>query len=322
MLLPLPDPAPNPPGAVQVAGFPDGWVPIMGRGVRGPASRACGRAPCGEPPDDGLSPAFHPPEKGRWQTVDADPGFLDTEHEKAAAARSAAEAASTALAATGAYLMPPADVLTWLGADASSWGQFSAHWEDLAEDRYAARLGTRRLRRYGHFSLSPATGELRLLPHSAFVQPDDTNPLYESVNRHFDPLTGAFEADPVLRRVLGLLGRLAGTLDTAERWSVKVHPFRVVATAEGGGAPTPEGRHRDGVTLVSSLLVGRDNAAGGASTVYSPDGDEILSATLREPASLLVSDDRGTLHGVSPIRPVDAALPAHRDVLVTTLTPG
>nr|WP_258050304.1 2OG-Fe dioxygenase family protein [Streptomyces finlayi] len=30
----------------------------------------------------------------------------------------------------------------------------------------------------------------------------------------------------------------------------------------------------------------------------------------------------GTLHAVSPVRPVDAARPAHRDVLVTTFTPG
>ncbi|MDQ0840951.1 2OG-Fe dioxygenase family protein [Streptomyces sp. V1I6] len=254
--------------------------------------------------------------------MDTDTGFLEPANENAAAARSAEEAARSALAGTGAYLMPPADVLTCLGADASSWAHFAAHWQDLTEDEYAARRGTRRLRRYGHFSLSPVTGELRLLPHSVFVQPDNTNPLYESVDRHFDPLTGAFVADPVLRRILGLLGRVAGALDVAERWSVKVHPFRVVATAEGGGEPTPEGRHRDGVTLVSSLLIGRDNATGGESTVYGLEGDEVLSATLREPASLLVSDDRATLHGVSPIRPVDTALPAHRDVLVTTLTPG
>ncbi|MGX1501860.1 UNVERIFIED_CONTAM: hypothetical protein RKD43_000485 [Streptomyces graminofaciens] len=254
--------------------------------------------------------------------MDTDTGFLDPAQENAAAARSAEEAARAALAGTGAHLMPPADVLTCLGADASSWAHFAAHREDLSEDAYAARLGTRRLRRYGHFSLSPATGELRLLPHSAFVQPDNTNPLYESVDRHFDPLTGAFVADPVLRRILGLLGRLVGALEAAEWWSVRVHPFRVLATAQGGGEPTPEGMHRDGVTLVSSLLVGRDNATGGESTVCSPDGDDILSATLCEPASLLVSDDRGTLHGVSPVRPVDAALPARRDVLVTTLTPG
>ncbi|MGW0751556.1 2OG-Fe dioxygenase family protein [Streptomyces sp. NPDC002587] len=251
--------------------------------------------------------------------MDTDPGILGPADENAAAAE---EAARAALAGTGAYLMPPADVLACLGADTSSWAHFAAHWQDLTEDEYAARRGTHRLRRYGHFSLSSVTGELRLLPHAVFVQPGNSNPLYESVDRHFDPLTNGFVADPVLRRVIGLLGRVAATLDLAEWWSVKVHPFRVVATAERRGEPTPEGRHRDGVTLVSALFIGRDNAIGGKSTVYTPEGDEILSVTLREPTSLLVSDDRGTLHAVSPVRPVDAARPAHRDVLVTTLTPG
>ncbi|WP_245171493.1 2OG-Fe dioxygenase family protein [Streptomyces decoyicus] len=52
------------------------------------------------------------------------------------------------------------------------------------------------------------------------------------------------------------------------------------------------------------------------------DGPELLSATLDEPASLLLSDDRHTLHGVSPIRPLNPSRPARRDVLVTTLTPA
>ncbi|MEW2634123.1 2OG-Fe dioxygenase family protein [Streptomyces sp. NPDC048389] len=239
-----------------------------------------------------------------------------------AAARTAEETARAALAGEGVHLMPPADVLACTGTDESAWARFTTHWDDLYEDEYAARRGTCRLRRYGHFSFMPATGELRLLPHTGFVQPGGTNPLYERVDRRFEPLTGAFVADPVLRALIGVLGRTAGALDTAERWSVKVHPFRVLATADGSGEPTPEGRHRDGVTLVSSLLVGRDNATGGESTVYGPEGEEMLSVTLDEPASLLLSDDRGTLHEVSPVRPSDAGAPARRDVLVTTLTPG
>ncbi|MFJ8074276.1 2OG-Fe dioxygenase family protein [Streptomyces sp. NPDC096176] len=253
--------------------------------------------------------------------MDSDTDILAAAADAAARTGRAVDAARRALAATGVYLMPPDDVLACVGADAPSWARFAAHWEDLSEDEYAARCGTRRLRRYGHFLLAPATGELKLLPHEVFVQPDNTNPLYETVDRHFEPLTGAFTADPVLRSVLALLGRTAGALHSPQWWSVKVHPFRVIATEDDKGEPTPEGRHRDGVTLVSSLLIGRGNATGGESTVYSPEGDEVLSATMHEPASLLLSDDRATLHGVSPIRPVDAGLPAYRDVLVTTLTP-
>ncbi|MFH8796974.1 2OG-Fe dioxygenase family protein [Streptomyces sp. NPDC017941] len=84
--------------------------------------------------------------------------------------------------------------------------------------------------------------------------------------------------------------------------------------------PTPEGRHKDGVTLVSSMLIGRENVTGGRSTVYDADGREIAATTLSEPATLLLSDDRATWHAVSPVRPQDTAGPGHRDVLVTTLT--
>ncbi|MEU6328585.1 2OG-Fe dioxygenase family protein [Streptomyces sp. NPDC047049] len=160
------------------------------------------------------------------------------------------------------------------------------------------------------------------LPDTAFVQPDRTNPLHTDVDRHFEPLTDAFAADPLMHAVVSLLGRVAGALDGTPHWIVKVHPFRVVATAGRAGQPTPEGRHRDGVTLVSSLLVDRGNATGGRSTVFAADGSAPLAATLDQPAGLLLSDDRSTLHEVSPIRPLVPARPAHRDVLVATLTPA
>ncbi|MBB1246787.1 2OG-Fe dioxygenase family protein, partial [Streptomyces durbertensis] len=195
------------------------------------------------------------------------------------------------------------------------------HWDDLVVDRYAAAGGTRRLRRYGTFTLT-GDAELRPRSHGTFVQPDDTNPLYVDVERRFDPLTGAFVADPVFRKLVGLLGALARGLDARDEWVVQVHPFRVIAAGGQDGQPTPEGRHKDGVTLVTSMLVGRENAAGGRSAVYDDSGGApLLAATLDEPGALLLGDDRRTEHEVSPIRPRDPASPARRDVLVTTLLP-
>lgn len=89
------------------------------------------------------------------------------------------------------------------------WTRFAAHWDDLTPDRYAAELGTRRLRRFGHFLFSPADGVVTPMAHSAFVQPEDSNPLYVEQDRHFEPLTDAFAKDPLLERILRLLGRLA-----------------------------------------------------------------------------------------------------------------
>jgi hypothetical protein len=226
------------------------------------------------------------------------------------------------LTTVGAALMRPAELNAFLGIDDSAWTQFAAHWEDLASDPYAAELGTQRLRRYGHFLFHPADGTLEPTTHSAFVQPEDSNPLYIGTDRHFEPLTDAFAKDPLLQQILRLLGRLATALDDAAQWAAKVTPFRVLATADDAGQPTPEGMHRDGVTLVTSLLIDRRNALGGESTVTDMAGQPIFATTLTEPGTLLLGDDRRTLHGVAPIRPRDPSLPAQRDVLVVTFAPS
>jgi hypothetical protein len=226
------------------------------------------------------------------------------------------------LTQVGAYLMQPAELNACLGIEASAWTRFAAHWQDLAPDPYAAKLGTTRLRRYGHFLFSPAGGTFKPMPHDVFVQPEDSNPLYVATDRRFEPLTDAFAKEPLLEAILSLLGRLATALDDQPEWSAKVTPFRVLASTDDEGQPTPEGMHRDGVTLVTSLLIGRRNALAGESMVTDLDGRRLLATTLQEPGTLLLGDDRRTLHGVSPIRPRDPRQPAQRDVLVITFAPS
>lgn len=226
------------------------------------------------------------------------------------------------LTTVGTYLMAPAELNARLGAGPKAWAEFDRHWNHLAADTYAAALGTKRLRRYGHYLFTPDDGRMEPTTHDAFVQPEDSNPLYVGRERHFEPLTAGFAAEPLLHGYLSLLGEFAVLLDDAARWSVKVTPFRVLASADDGGDPTPEGLHRDGVTLVTSLLIGRDNAQGGESSVYDMAGRHLLSVILDEPATLLLGDDRRSLHGVSPIRPRDPARSARRDVLVVTFAPS
>ncbi|MGW0537432.1 2OG-Fe dioxygenase family protein [Streptomyces sp. NPDC003032] len=229
------------------------------------------------------------------------------------------QAAREAVAGRGWHLMPPAAASQCVSAGSSVWERFAAHWEDLVTDPYAAEKGTRRLRRYGQFLLSRG-GEVAPLGHQAFVQPEDSNPLYVGVERRFEPLTEAFRAEPVLYALIRLLGDVAWGMDDTAEWIVRVHPFRVIAQADNLAQPTPEGRHKDGVDLVSSLLICRENVTGGRSTVYDADGHEIAATTLSQPGTLLLSDDRATWHAVSPVRPQDTGRPGHRDVLVTTLT--
>ncbi|WP_322859582.1 2OG-Fe dioxygenase family protein [Mycobacterium europaeum] len=224
-------------------------------------------------------------------------------------------AAARLVATTGAAVVSSFDVTRSLGAGREEWPRFARHWQHLGPDPYAAELGVQRQRRYGQYSFRDR--ELRPMPRATFAQPQNSNPLYIGRGRDFEPLTDAFARDRLLHKLIGLLARVAGALDDVADWNVKVHPFRTRST-DKGGHPTPEGMHRDGVTLVSSLLVGRRNAIGGQSTVCDLDGRQLLATTLAVPGTLMLGDDRRTLHGVSPIRPIDGSGPAQRDVLVIT----
>ena len=132
--------------------------------------------------------------------------------------------------------------------------------------------------------------------HESFVQPADSNPLYIDTERRFEPLTDTFAADPLLHALLALLGRIATALDEAEEWSAKVTPFRVLASVQAQGQPTPEGLHRDGVTLVTSLLIWRMQRDRRRIQVVDMNGETLRRTTPRQPArccSCTMSKDVG-----------------------------
>ncbi|MEV3990596.1 2OG-Fe dioxygenase family protein [Streptomyces sp. NPDC049837] len=225
-----------------------------------------------------------------------------------------------ALAGPGGHLMPSAALSALAGVDAADWARFAAHWGELTLDTYMADGGTYRYRRYGQFELDAATGGLTLLPHAPYRQESEINPLNGGIERVFDPLTESFIGDPLLRSVLVELGRIFTAVDGTATWNVKLHPYRINASADQQGQPAPEGRHRDGVTFITSLMIGRTNVTGGESGVYTDEGEHLLTTTLSEPGDLLLGDDRRTLHSVTPVQPANPALAAHRDVLVIAYT--
>ncbi len=227
--------------------------------------------------------------------------------------------ARRALTELGAYVMTHVDLSRCLLIDGAEWDALAAHWDDLVPDVDAAELGTTRLRRYGQFLVGDPDSVLAL-PHGDAI-PLESNPLYVGRQRSFAPLTEAFSAEPLLGRLLRMLGWLADGLDNPPNWIARVHPLRVLATG-GTGLPTPEGLHRDGVTLASVMLISRSNAAGGETAVVDADARPVLTTTLVDPGTLVLSDDRHTLHGVSPIRPAFPGAPAVRDVRGVTFAPS
>lgn len=161
----------------------------------------------------------------------------------------AVAAARASLASTGVHLMPAATVSCPLRHRKGGMGALR---QSLGESFPGpVRLRTRHLSAapLRKVLAHPPTGELTQLPDTPFVQPDRSNPLYVDVDRHFDPLTDAFVAKPLLRSVVTLLGHVAGALDSAACWIAKVHPFRVVATADDEGQPRP--RRSDAGLLVA-----------------------------------------------------------------------
>ena len=81
---------------------------------------------------------------------------------------------------------------------------------------------------------------------------------------------------------------------------------------------SPEGLHQDGVDYVLVLLINRRNIARGITSIHGLDGRPLGTFTLTDPFDAAVVDDARVAHGVTPVEPIDPALPAHRDVLVVT----
>ncbi|WP_043263379.1 2OG-Fe dioxygenase family protein [Streptomyces sp. CT34] len=229
-----------------------------------------------------------------------------------------ARAAVDALATTGACVLPSGTFSRILDATAEDWTRFGRNWEDLLLDEYMADGGRYRYRRYGQYDLDPQ-GSLTLLPHEPYRQESRINRLNGGVDRVFEPLTDHFTHDPLLTRILVRLGRIFSAVDGTDRWNIKLHPYRIVAGREVG-QPAPEGRHQDGVTFITTLLINRVNVTGGESSAFTPEGDELVRGTLSAPGDLFLGDDRTIFHDVTPIHPVDPQEAAHRDVLVIAYT--
>lgn len=200
----------------------------------------------------------------------------------------------------------------------SAWPAFAASWDRLDLDTYMADGGRYRRRRYATLSADAASEQLHVQAHQPHYQSLDYNRLNGGVARHFAPIEPAVLSSAILLRSLGVGLSLFQRLYPALPAHVEVHQFRIEARADALGQPTPEGAHRDGVDFVLVMMVSRHNIASGTTEVYDLQQRRLDSFTLTEPCDAALVDDRNALHGVTPIRPLDTASPAWRDVLVAT----
>lgn len=224
------------------------------------------------------------------------------------------------------FALVPADATRALLESCGSladWPVFAASWSTLRPDPYLAAVGRRRRRRHGVFSVD-GTGILQQEPAQPHYQSREYNPLQGGIVRWFEPLSPETASSASLRAILHCAWRQFASLAPDVRlWRIEVHQFRIEASPDAPGEPTPEGLHRDGVDWVLVLLVARQNVAQGTTTIHAADGTARGTFTLAAPLDAAWIDDRRLLHGVTPVVAVDPQRPAFRDVLVATFrAPG
>ncbi len=199
----------------------------------------------------------------------------------------------------------------------TDWAAFSQSWNDLQVDPYMADKGRYRRRRHAVYAVS-GPNEILRQTHQPHYQSLDYNPLHGGIERWFEPIEPAIGSSRSLQTILGFCHKLFAQLMPAKNWHIEVHQFRIEATHDFHGQPTPEGIHRDGVDYVLVLLIRRQNVASGTTMIHTPDGRSLGSFTLTEPFDATLIDDARVAHGVTPVVPLDPAQPAYRDVLVVT----
>lgn len=224
------------------------------------------------------------------------------------------------LAAQGFVRLAP-DAIDWLPDPAldAGWKSFAESWNRLGLDRYMADGGRYRRRRHAALAITP--DGITRKPHQPHFQSRDYNRLNGDVQRWFEPMEDAIADSPMMRRLLRgatMCFEGAGENALATEWHVELHQFRVETTAHEQGRPTPEGMHRDGVDWVLVMLIDRLNAAEGVTEIQIAGRPEIDRFILAAPGDAVLLDDHRVMHGVTPIRPIDADLPAYRDVFVAT----
>ena len=199
------------------------------------------------------------------------------------------------------------------------WATFSRSWDRLTEDRWMGDGGRYRRRRFASFAVDG--GDIRRKPHQAHFQRREHNQLNGGVARWFSPVEEIIGNHAVTYTLLRIGEEFANALTgwTHQGWHAELHQFRIDATCQIG-KPTPEGLHRDGVTGVMMMLIGRRNVSGGTTTLLEQDRF-VAELELAEPLQAIVLDDTRLHHCVSPVTACEKGAPAWRDALVITFLP-
>ena len=203
-----------------------------------------------------------------------------------------------------------------LPTEGRDWQRFASAWDDLVPDAYLGSARCRRNRRYGRV-LAHRDGTLEPLVGTEFFQTKQINRAFGDQLRDFEPLTAQALASPrfseILREDVAVVNDAAGNRD----WELGIHFIRVIADADEGSEPAPEGRHSDGHEYVAIHLIDRHRCVGGESQVFRRGEEQPLRrVTMTEPLEALVLSDTTMEHAVSEIRTEERCDCGWRDTMI------
>jgi hypothetical protein len=199
--------------------------------------------------------------------------------------------------------------------------EFRSAWDGLGLDKFMADCGAYRTRSLASFEIGNPGGSFERTAPRPHFQALEFNTLNGGVERYYDQTADSVIKSAICQTILNALRFVAELYWPYRRWFIEFHQFRIKATTEEIGQPTPEGIHRDGVALGFIMLVNRVNIAGGTTTITNGCGETLAEFTLTEPFECMLLDDAAVRHGASAVTPLDPSKPAYRDTVVATFKP-
>jgi hypothetical protein len=199
-----------------------------------------------------------------------------------------------------------------------SWLSLTIDFADLPADDYLPGNARYRYRRYGRFRFSPRDGALSRLPHEAYFQGAEINPITGGFVRKFAPLLATTSDNPFLQALIRFDFAqlpLDAPAQRDEDWEVHAHLIRITADDSAPGFPTPEGIHRDGAAYVAVHLAEQVNARGGDAKIYDNNRQLLTSFRLEEALDSYLFQDAKLWHSAEPISPAAPAHGAIRSIL-------
>jgi hypothetical protein len=197
---------------------------------------------------------------------------------------------------------------------------FIQAYNNLEIDKYVLNKENKpyRKRRYGSFILDTQNLQLSINEHKTFFQSTKVNSAYGGIQREFAPITDDIMQNQFLQEIIKSDFSVLPDEDKnkSSKWFVGVQMFRIEATKDYEGEPSPEGIHQDEHYFVLQHMINKQNAQGGESTIFNLQKEKIVSLTFENFMDSCFVKDEMVMHDVSSVKCKDDSKKAIRDMLI------